>query len=88
MACVLQLLLAPLLAAAPPSQAGHTTLTVSLPHNARAVNPLVMGCHSDSGFAVEPFGFESQMVVGESFEVRGGVTDPNAPPTNLSWNLG
>ena len=80
-------------AAAPPyrdasTAAGHTTLTVSLPPNPRPVNPLVMGCHTDSGFAAEPFGFESQMVVGESFEVRGGahVVDPSAPPTNISWN--
>eukprot|EP00040_Diaphanoeca_grandis_P032005 m.192845 g.192845 ORF g.192845 m.192845 type:complete len:808 (-) comp32486_c0_seq1:486-2909(-) len=32
------------------------------------INPLFMGCHSDSGFTHEPRGFYAQMVLGESFE--------------------
>jgi hypothetical protein len=33
------------------------------------INPLFMGCHSDSGYTHQPRGFYSQMVFGESFEV-------------------
>lgn len=32
------------------------------------LNPLWMGCHSDSGFAHTERGFYSQMIYGESFE--------------------
>jgi hypothetical protein len=78
------LLLAQLLAQ-PLAHAASTTLTVSLPAKPREVNPLIMGCHSDSGFAVEPFGFESQMIVGESFEVT-GRTNWSGVSTNISWN--
>jgi hypothetical protein len=32
------------------------------------MNPLYMGCHSDSGFVHEVTGWSSQMLFGESFE--------------------
>jgi len=32
------------------------------------INPLSMGCHSDSGYTQEERGFYSQLVIGESFE--------------------
>merc|ERR1719272_2075155 len=32
------------------------------------LNPLFMGCHSDSGYTHEARGFYAQMVLGESFE--------------------
>jgi hypothetical protein len=66
--------------------AASTTISVAALQVPRAVHPLIMGCHSDSGFAVQPFGFESQMIVGESFEVTGGVTWPTEPQPNISWN--
>ena len=39
------------------------------------INPLYVGCHSDSGFTHQVTGFSSQMIEGESFE---------APPANCS----
>jgi hypothetical protein len=50
------------------------------------INPLYMGCHSDSGFVHQVRGFSSQMIFGESFE---------APQPNVSagksadaWSFG
>eukprot|EP00729_Bicosta_minor_P020003 gene20003-14517_t len=48
-----------------------------------------MGCHSDSGYAMESQGFESQMVYGESFEFGPAVdvVDPRTPVhANISWD--
>ena len=33
-----------------------------------SINPFYLGCHSDSGFVHQVFGFSSQMLFGESFE--------------------
>ena len=50
-----------------------------------------MGCHTDSGYAGQPFGLESQMVAGESFEgnwtgyVPRKIQDRKYHP-NITWN--
>ena len=51
-------------AAAPRCQRGapaESTITVTMPDVPITVNPLIMGCHSDSGFDAQPQGFESQV---------------------------
>jgi hypothetical protein len=68
-----------------------TTVNIELPESAAQVNPLVMGCHSDSGFAMEPFGFESNMIVGASFGVNRSAfvpldTGDTGQPINTTWN--
>ena len=66
------------------------TAAITLPPTPRPVNPLIMGCHSDSGYVVQPFGLQSQMVVGESFEGNFTRYKPldsrrGARP-NITWN--
>ena len=53
----------PILADTPTFEA--TILADTLTHE---LNPLSMGCHSDSGYNHQPRGFYAQLVVGESFE--------------------
>ena len=70
---------------------GATTINVTFPAAPAAVNPLIMGCHSDSGFGMQPFGFESQMIVGASFEANRSKFVPldrgdTGNPLNVSWN--
>jgi len=48
-----------------------------------AMNPLYMGCHSDSGFVHEVRGWSSQMVYGESFETPGPKT--KAGQASYAW---
>eukprot|EP00937_MAST-01D_sp_MAST-1D-sp2_P006106 g6106.t1 len=77
------------------AQVGAKTVNISaavtLPADPVPANRLVMGCHSDSGYMAQPFGLESQMVWGESFEgnwSRGRyvpLRDPSIHP-NISWN--
>eukprot|EP01047_Picozoa_sp_COSAG01_P053020 COSAG01_NODE_5639_length_4125_cov_16.441288_9_plen_274_part_01 len=68
----------------------NMTAVIDLPTEPLAANPLIMGCHSDSGYVVQPFGLESQMVVGESFEGNWTGYRPldnrrGALP-NITWN--
>ena len=63
-----------------------------------AASPLVMGCHSDSGYTHQPRGFYSQMVVGASFEAAvNGIVPPiiaaastlqaeHGAPQRIYWN--
>jgi alpha-L-arabinofuranosidase len=45
-----------------------TVVNVDASKVTHQLNPLHMGCHSDSGFAHQPRGFYSQLLYGESFE--------------------
>lgn len=45
-----------------------TKVTVNLSRVTHQLDPMWMGCHSDSGFAHTERGFYSQMIYGESFE--------------------
>ena len=56
----------------PPLPSGPTNATVSidLGLQSQPMNPLIMGCHSDSGFAHEPRALYSQMIMGESWEAK------------------
>ena len=62
-----------------------TTVSVSAGAETHPVNPLFMGCHSDSGFVHQARGFYSQLIFGESFESSlpnlGRVGGVNASPT-------
>ena len=60
-------------------------IVVDIPSQISAVNELIMGCHSDSGYAMQSQGFESQMVVGESFEATANVA-PAYFNTTVHWN--
>ena len=45
-----------------------------------------MGCHSDSGYAMQSQGFESQMVVGESFEAIQHINPHLNTTESITWN--
>eukprot|EP00935_MAST-01C_sp_MAST-1C-sp1_P000128 g128.t1 len=85
--CVLAMLGA---AAALPTKIVNISASVTLPADPIAANPLLMGCHSDSGYMAQPFGMESQMVWGESFEgnwSRGHyVPKIKSMNPNTTWN--
>merc|ERR1719201_2539324 len=51
-------------------------VTVAANNVTHVIDPLFMGCHSDSGFAHTQRNFYSQMIYGESFEFN----------TSSSWN--
>lgn len=51
----------------PPPPQNHTVI-VRADEVLHTVNPLYMGCHSDSGFTHQPRGLYAQMVFGEVFE--------------------
>ncbi len=51
---------------------------------ARPANKLIMGCHSDSGYAHQPRSFYSQMVVGGSFEAERLLSD-DQDATSQQW---
>jgi hypothetical protein len=56
-----------------PPPPGPETVTVRLGDVTHVISPLVLGCHSDSGYAHAARGFYSQMVVGDSFTANGCV---------------
>jgi alpha-galactosidase len=67
------LVLTPTAVGASPSQKtddqqASTVVSVDASKVTHQLNPLHMGCHSDSGFAHQPRGFYSQLLYGESFE--------------------
>eukprot|EP01048_Picozoa_sp_COSAG05_P004984 COSAG05_NODE_285_length_12188_cov_539.399537_7_plen_389_part_00 len=51
----------------PPVPVGPVELTIEPNTVTHEINPLAMGCHSDSGYAHQARGFYSQMIVGDSF---------------------
>jgi hypothetical protein len=51
----------------PPAPKGTCTINVTNTVS-HLINPLIMGCHSDSGYAHEPRALYSQMIFGASFE--------------------
>ena len=73
-----------------------STVLINTSHVTHQVNPMFMGCHSDSGFAHQPRGFYSQLIYGESFEMGNASSwdylspidwydkDPSA--INIKWN--
>ena len=68
------------------------TIDTSLASSHEA-SPLVLGCHSDSGYTHQPRGFYSQMIVGASFETAiNGIVNPAAleashgAPQPIYWN--
>ena len=68
----------------------NMSATITWPSDPNIANPLVMGCHTDSGYVGQPFGRESQMIAGESFEGNWTGYVPlrnqaNKYP-NISWN--
>ena len=67
---------------APPIPVAHIAVgTAPTP-----INPLYMGCHSDSGFVHQVRGFSSQMIFGESFEApQANVT---AGKSADAWSFG
>eukprot|EP00729_Bicosta_minor_P005274 gene5274-28010_t len=78
------------------SQQHRVDIDVSTPTH--RVNPMFMGCHSDSGFAHTERGFYSQLIYGESFEFGNASSWdyvfpewdklPTAgTPGGLKWNL-
>ena len=48
--------------------APSASVTIHASTVTHTINPLFLGCHSDSGFAHQPRGLYAQMVVGASFE--------------------
>ena len=56
-------------AAAAAVAAGHS-VTVDLATHTHRLNPLFMGCHSDTGYAEQPRGLYSQLILDESFEAE------------------
>ena len=54
------------------------TVTVDPSHVTHDINPLFMGCHSDSGYAHEPRALYSQMIFGASFEKCPDCGDGNS----------
>ena len=64
---LLSLLLLPM-SAATPASAPVTLRVASASATTHQLNPLHLGCHSDSGFTHQVYGFSSQMIFGESFE--------------------
>ena len=65
--------------AAPPQPMQAAVLNITVATDAPAthtVNPLYLGCHSDSGFVHQVRGYSSQLLFGESFEKpQANVTD-------------
>lgn len=50
------------------------TVTINATAPTHTVNPLFMGCHSDSGFGHQVRSFYSNLLSGESFEPEPGIT--------------
>ena len=59
------------------------SISVDATRSTHTVEPLYMGCHSDSGFGHQVRGFYSNLLSGESFEPEPGVTwgQTLLPPT-------
>lgn len=84
------------LSGAPP--APPVTLRVDAAAPTHELNPLHVGCHTDSGYVHQTRGFSSQMVIGESFEgdhyslaswstfSSAGATGSAVPDTALRFN--
>ena len=62
-----------------PPPPGPVSVSVAVDEVTHQISPLVMGCHSDSGYAHQARGFYSQMIVGDSFNATGFA--------QATWNI-
>ena len=56
------------ISAPPPPKPQNHTLTIHADQILHRIDPMYMGCHSDSGYTHQPRGLYSQMIFGEVFE--------------------
>ena len=72
-----------LLSALAASSSPSLDINIDTSHVQHQVNPLYMGCHSDSGFVHQVRGWSSQMVFGESFEAPQAQDTPGQ--SSYAW---
>ena len=79
-------------------RAGPPSVTVYTGTVTHRISPLVMGCHSDTGYEHQARGFYAQMIVPDSMNATGftraphwggnASTDGSFSSARVGWNLG
>lgn len=65
----------------------NVTLTIDARFVTHELNPLILGCHSDSGFGHQTRGLSAEMIFSQSFEMGDPTKplDPTKNPDGIGW---